>query len=216
MAAPATTRNGDDIYLVDSTGDSVTEQPGDGFDSVFSSASLTLGANVEELTLVGAANLSGTGGAGDNGIFGNLGNNALSGAGGNDTLLGGGGTDTLLGGDGDDTLTGGEGVDTLTGDAGIDTFDFNSLDGSVDVITDFDTGEGGDIIDVSDLLVGFDEGLDDLANFVQFVQQGADTLVQVNADGTGADFVGVALLQGVTLTLGNAVTDGNIIPDGVL
>jgi Ca2+-binding RTX toxin-like protein len=208
--------NGDDIYFVDSTGDTVAEQPGDGFDSVFASASFTLGANVEELTLVGAANLAGTGGADDNGIFGNLGNNTLSGAGGNDTLLGGGGTDTLLGGEGDDTLIGGDGVDTLTGDAGIDTFDFNSLNGSVDVITDFDTGEGGDILDLSDLLIGFDEGADNLGDFVQFVQQGADTLIQVNADGTGVDFVDVALLQNVTLTLGAAVADGNITPDGIV
>ena len=42
---------GDDTYYVDNAGDIVTEVAGEGTDSVLSSISYTLGANVENLTL---------------------------------------------------------------------------------------------------------------------------------------------------------------------
>ena len=67
---------------------------GEGVDAVQSSVSYTLGNNVENLTLTGSANLSGTGNADNNTIIGNSGNNVLSGLGGADVLDGGTGTDT--------------------------------------------------------------------------------------------------------------------------
>jgi Ca2+-binding RTX toxin-like protein/predicted glycoside hydrolase/deacetylase ChbG (UPF0249 family) len=96
---------GDDSYVVDNTGDNVTENADEGVDTVQSNVSFTLGANVENLALTGTANLSGTGNGLNNVLTGNSGNNTLTGGGGNDTLDGGAGADTLVGGAGDDTYT---------------------------------------------------------------------------------------------------------------
>ena len=93
---------GDDYYFVDNAGDTVIESPGGGTDGVESSISYTLGTNVEDLILDGAAAIDGTGNAQDNFIFGNSANNVISGLDGSDLLYGGGGTDTLAGGAGDD------------------------------------------------------------------------------------------------------------------
>ncbi|WP_428672822.1 hypothetical protein [Reyranella sp.] len=85
---------GNDTYTVDNAGDTVVEAAGGGTDLVQSSLSYTLGAEVENLTLTGSANINGTGNSLANGIVGNSGNNALDGAVGADTMTGGAGNDT--------------------------------------------------------------------------------------------------------------------------
>lgn len=106
---------GDDTYVVNATGDSVTENANEGTDTIESSITLTLGNNIENLTLTGTAALSGTGNALNNVLLGNAGANSLTGAAGNDRLDGLAGADTLTGGVGNDTyvLGRGYGADTV-------------------------------------------------------------------------------------------------------
>ena len=101
---------GDDLYIVDNAGDVAGEVAG-GVDTVESSITHTLSANLENLTLTGAGAINGAGNAKANVINGNAANNVLSGLGGNDTLAGDDGNDTLNGGSGADDMNGGLGND---------------------------------------------------------------------------------------------------------
>lgn len=111
---------GDDTYYVDNAGDTVEENAGEGVDTVYSTISWTLGANVENLTFTGYASLTGRGNGLANVMRGGNGSDTLHGLGGDDKLYGGAGGDFLYGGDGNDTLDGGDGNDTLKGGAGND------------------------------------------------------------------------------------------------
>nr|WP_281288691.1 FG-GAP-like repeat-containing protein [Azospirillum lipoferum] len=119
---------GNDTYIVDNTGDIVTELAGQGTDTVRTSlASYALGANVENLIYTGSGPVTFTG-------------NAL-----NNSLTGGAGVDLLTGLDGNDTLNGGAGADTLIGGTGNDTY---VVDNSGDVLVEL-PGEGTDTVQSS-------------------------------------------------------------------
>src|SRR6185295_14100885 len=67
---------GDDVYYVETPGDTVVENSNEGAnDIVHALMNYTLGANVEALVLDGAAALSGTGNGANNSIVGNSGAN---------------------------------------------------------------------------------------------------------------------------------------------
>ncbi|MDZ8237874.1 MAG: calcium-binding protein, partial [Nostoc sp. ChiQUE01a] len=105
----------DDLYIVDNVGDIATEVFGDalgGVDTVQSSVSYTLSANLENLTLTGFAAINGTGNFRNNVINGNSANNSLFGLDGNDTINGGLGNDFVDGGTGADIMDGGDNDDT--------------------------------------------------------------------------------------------------------
>ncbi|MFG6457419.1 calcium-binding protein [Roseateles sp. BYS96W] len=114
---------GDDSYDVDSTADAITEDVNQGSDSVSSSVTYQLPANVENLTLTGTSGLTATGNDLANILTGNSGANRLVGGGGNDALNGGAGADTLVGGAGDDTYSVDATTDVVTENVaeGVDT-----------------------------------------------------------------------------------------------
>ncbi len=136
---------GDDTYVVDHAGDVVTEAANEGSDSVQSSVTYTLGANVENLTLTGAGAINGTGNALNNTLTGNGAANVLDGSAGDDTVLGGAGNDTLLGGTGNDRLDGGTGADAMTGGTGSDTY---VVESTSDTVTEA-ANEGTDTVESS-------------------------------------------------------------------
>ncbi len=127
--------DGDDIYVVDSGLDKVTELAlvdSGANDSVLASVNYILAANVEHLTLIGKA-LTG---------FGNDLDNTVTGTGKNNRLLGLAGSDTVSGLDGNDTLDGGAGNDSLLGGIGNDLY---QVDSAADV-ADETGGTGTDTV----------------------------------------------------------------------
>jgi trimeric autotransporter adhesin len=113
---------GNDTYVVNVATDVVTELANEGSDTVLSAVTLTLGNNVENLTLTGSGAINGTGNALNNVLTGNSGNNTLTGATGDDTYDGAAGNDTYT-----DTSTtsndtyrwgAGSGLDALTDSGG--------------------------------------------------------------------------------------------------
>ncbi|WP_234853266.1 calcium-binding protein [Paracoccus everestensis] len=148
---------GNDSYILDNVGDRVVEAATAGTDTVHTSVSHVLSANVENLVLTGSASINGTGNTLSNRLTGNAGNNLLNGGGGADTLAGGAGddrligdngSDALMGGAGSDRLVGGLGKDYLTGGLGADQFVFgNRLESGIgavgrDLISDFNRLQG--------------------------------------------------------------------------
>lgn len=87
---------GDDIYTVDTLGDQVVEAAGEGEDTIQSTIGWQLGADIENLALLGEANIDGLGNGLNNVLLGNDGNNRLEGGAGADELYGGRGDDYLI------------------------------------------------------------------------------------------------------------------------
>jgi Ca2+-binding RTX toxin-like protein len=136
---------GNDIYVVDSAADVVVEAAGpavvsgvnqtaaqraafNGIDTVESSAlTYTLAANVENLTLTGIADISGTGNNLDNTIIGNVGNNTLDGDTGADHMAGGLGNDLYIVDNAGDVVTEAFNAGTDTISTNIDGFSLASF-----------------------------------------------------------------------------------------
>ncbi|MEY4768806.1 MAG: hypothetical protein RL637_1445, partial [Pseudomonadota bacterium] len=82
---------GNDTYQVDSTAEIISENSGEGTDTVEASLNYTLGDNLEKLTLVGTDSLTGIGNTLKNTLLGNDSDNLLNGGDNKDTLIGGNG-----------------------------------------------------------------------------------------------------------------------------
>ncbi|WP_240037759.1 retention module-containing protein [Aeromonas sobria] len=137
--------------------------------------------------------------------------------GGNDILDGGAGADILYGQKGDDLLIGGSGSDILTGGAGKDTFKWSAADaGGTDVIKDFTTGTGGDVLDISELLTGEHADKTSLDAYLTFTSgpgTGKSTLT-IDLDGSGSGTTThVIQFDSIDLTLGGSRSDQTIIED---
>jgi Ca2+-binding RTX toxin-like protein len=132
------------------------------------------------------------------------------GSGQGDHIIGDAGHNVLDGGGGSDLLIGGAGNDTMTGGSGTDVYGWLDTIAGKDTITDFDSGV--DVLDVSDLLNGFDPLTSDAADFVRFLQSGGNTTVQLDVDGKvgGSDFVTLVTLKGVTATVEGFVFNGSL------
>jgi Ca2+-binding RTX toxin-like protein len=159
---------GDDTYVIDSLGDVMTEATGAGTDTVLSNISLNLGANLENLSLVGAGNLNGTGNALGNDIVGNGGANLLAGEAGEDNLAGNDGNDTLNGGAGNDTLSGGTGEDVAIFTGKLADYEIKQL--------------ANGVLQVRDLRNGTPDGTDRLIN-IEKLRFTGDTVAQMGSSG---------------------------------
>jgi Ca2+-binding RTX toxin-like protein len=204
---------GNDIYVVDSTGDVVSETStiATEIDSIEAYITHSLGANLEKLTLLGSQSLSG---------YGNTLNNTLTGNIASNTLRGGYGNDTLNGGNGNDILYGGIGNDNLTGSEGSDRFSFSSKSEGIDRINDFSTvydtisvsasGFGGGLVANSSITVAqFYQGSAAHDSSDRFIYNSSNGALYFDLDGTGSS----SMIQIATLNTGLAMTNADILVD---
>jgi len=191
--------NGNDTYIVDNANDVVVENTGEGTDLVQSSVSYTLSSNVENLTLIGSADINGAGNSLNNVITGNSGANTMSGGAGNDTYVVDNVGDVIIenASEGTDlvqssvTYTLSANVEnlTLTGTA--------SINGIGNSLTNVITGNAGD--NVLDGDAGADTLVGGAGNDTYVVDNVGDVITENS--GAGTDLV----QSSVTWTLGSYV-----------
>ncbi len=193
--------NGHDIYIVDNAGDVTSEaSPSGGTDTVISSVTRNLTANIENLELSGSANITGAGNALNNEISGNSGANTLYGLDGNDMLEGGLGADTLQGGTGADdyvfmSTLGGGNVDTIVG--------FSVVDDQIMLGNNVFTGIAVGTLASNAFVIGAEAvDADD-----RIIYNSATGALSFDVDGVG----GAAAIQFATLAAGLALTNNDFI-----
>ncbi|MDD1471916.1 DUF4347 domain-containing protein [Dolichospermum sp. ST_sed4] len=158
---------GNDTFVIDNIGDIIGEGLNGGIDTVQSSLTWTLKANLENLTLIGTSAINGTGNTLNNTLTGNAAANILTGGLGNDILNAGAGADTLIGGLGNDNLYLG------LNDAAVDIVNYAFGDGA-DTVYQFVRGVGGDKLNFTGI-----------TNF-DVITSGTSTLLRVG-DGIGGN-----------------------------
>ncbi|MDS3859528.1 calcium-binding protein [Thermosynechococcaceae cyanobacterium BACA0444] len=221
---------GNDVYVVDNSGDVVIEVANGGIDEVQSFISYTLGANLENLTLLGTGNINGIGNTGNNSIIGNAGNNILNGSVGSDWAAGAAGNDTYIVDNAGDKVveSANEGIDiiqasvsyiltphvenlTLTGTAAINGTG-NDLNNTIlgNGANNTLTGEAGD-----DLLnggAGADRLVGGLGNDTYVVDNAGDVVVE--AASQGVDTVQTGLAHSLGANLENLILTGTAAING--
>ncbi|MDI1229476.1 MAG: type I secretion C-terminal target domain-containing protein [bacterium] len=222
---------GNDSYVIDDAADLVQEAVGEGTDAVFSSLSHALFANVENLTLTGAAAINGTGNAAVNIISGNTAANTLDGGAGADTLAGANGNDTYIVDDVGDMVNenAAEGVDSvrsaisytlaanvenlyITGAAAVNGTG-NAADNIIDGNTNVNTLDGGAGADLLSGGVGNDIYIIDNIgdSIIEAAGEGVDTARASASYAIGAEvenlvLTGVGIINGTGNSLDNMLT----------
>jgi parallel beta-helix repeat protein len=218
---------GNDTYTVNHSQDLVKENPNEGTDDhVRSSITYTLTANVEHLTLIGAA-VFGYGNELNNRITGNAENNLLRGHAGHDTLDGGLGADTLEGGDGNDTYyvndVGDKVTEKANGGAGGSDVIYSSIDYTLPdeveklvlvgnaIRATGNSGSGNNLIgnhlnNILDGLAGEDRMEGGFGNDTYVVDDTGDLTVE--APGQGEDTVYTSVTFGLSENVENIIATG--------
>jgi Ca2+-binding RTX toxin-like protein len=190
-------QQGDDLYIIEASGDSVIEFLGEGIDTVQTAlGAYTLSTNVENLVYTGTGAFTGIGNGGDNSLQGGLGDDFLSAMGGNDVITSGSGNDLLLGG------------------AGADTFRFAGGETGSDRILDFTSGSDRIALSgtgfVHSATIGLVQGpgaLSATSANSSFIYDQTNGHLSYDADGNGA---GAAVLL-ATLNAGLTLSAGDFV-----
>jgi len=216
--------SGNDTFVVDSISDVVTELSNQGTDTIQSSVTYTVSANVENLTLIGSSNIDATGNTLNNTLIGNNGNNTLNGGSGNDTMVGGAGDDTYIVDSASDVVTevSNAGTDTIQTTlatysiaslANIENLSFagignatltgNTLNNVLTGLAGNDTLNGGS---------GNDNMVGGLGNDTYIVDNTSDVITEASSEGTdtiqsSVTFTASAHVENLTLT-GSAAING--------
>ena len=197
---------GNDIYQIDTTTDTITENANEGTDTVQSSVTYTLGNNLENLTLTGTTAINGTGNTLNNTITGNSGNNTLNGGAGIDTLIGGLGNDTYQIDTTTDTITenANEGTDTVQSSVtytlgnnleNLTLTGTTAINGTGNTLNNIITGNSGN--NTLNGGAGIDTLIGGLGNDTYQIDTTTDTITENANEGTDT------VQSSVTYTLGN-------------
>ncbi|QBE63353.1 calcium-binding protein [Pseudoduganella lutea] len=206
---------GNDMYVVDATGDKVTELADQGTDTVSTRlAKYTAGANIENVTYTGTTAFAGTGNALDNVIAAGFGNDTIDGAAGKDRyVIEGDFADfqrqspndkdlVLVKGTQKITLRNIEEVEFSDGVKTLAQLQVNVASQGNDTLT------GSDAADQMNGLAGADQLTGGKGDDTYFLDNAGDTVIEL-ANG-GIDTVSIGISAKMTYTLGGEIEHAKI------
>jgi Ca2+-binding RTX toxin-like protein len=204
-------KRGNDTYIVDDAGDIVIELANEGNDTVQSSLTYTLVANVENLTLTGTAAINGAGNTLNNILIGNAVAN---------TLAGGAGDDTYYVSTGDTVTEGADaGIDIVVSDitwtlgANLENLTLTGaepINGTGNTLKNVLNGNSGN--NVLDGGVGADTMLGGVGNDTYVVENTNDVVTE--KAGEGADLVQSSVTYTLTANIENLTLTGTATING--
>ncbi|PPC94065.1 MAG: hypothetical protein CTY33_05680 [Methylotenera sp.] len=221
---------GNDSYYVERSTDKVIEEVNQGTDTINTTVTYTLAANVENLVLLGTSSIAANGNELDNQLTGNTGSNTLDGKAGADQMTGGLGNDTYIVDDVSDVVTEleNEGIDTIKSEVsytlgdhqerltltGVEAIngtgnDLNNIMIGNDAANQLIGNEGNDNLNGG---LGADTMIGGLGNDIYVVENTLDTIVEQAGEGTDAvqssiTYTLSAEVENLTLT-GTATING--------